>query len=88
LFLFSSPKGSENNETKISELGKYISYCTLSHAIAITYHILNKVRQNLILGIFIEYILKGNIYSVNVSSVDAAKLLLNLLMNALKRMNE
>jgi len=26
-----------NNETKISEQGKYISYCTLSHAITITY---------------------------------------------------
>ena len=37
LLLFSSPKGSENKETKISELGKYISYCTLSRAITITY---------------------------------------------------
>jgi len=37
LFLFSSPKGSGNNETKITELGKCISYCTLSHAITITY---------------------------------------------------
>ena len=35
--LFSSPKGSENKKTKISELGKYISYCTLSRAITITY---------------------------------------------------
>ena len=38
LLLFSSPKGSENKETKISELGKYISYCTLSRAITITYY--------------------------------------------------
>ena len=38
LLLFSSPKGSENKETKISELGKYMSYCTLSRAITITYH--------------------------------------------------
>ena len=37
LLLFSSPEGSENKETKISELGKYISYCTLSRAITITY---------------------------------------------------
>ena len=37
LLSFSSPKGSENKETKISELGKYISYCTLSRAITITY---------------------------------------------------
>ena len=37
LLLFSSPKGSENKETKKSELGKYISYCTLSRAITITY---------------------------------------------------
>jgi len=33
-------KGSENNETEISELEKYISYCTLSHAITITYSLL------------------------------------------------
>ena len=38
LLLFSSPEGSENKETKISELGKYISYCTLSRAITITYY--------------------------------------------------
>ena len=37
LLLFSSPEGSENKETKILELGKYISYCTLSRAITITY---------------------------------------------------
>ena len=37
LLLFSSPKGSENKETKKSKLGKYISYCTLSRAITITY---------------------------------------------------
>ena len=37
LLLFSSPEGSENKEKKISELGKYISYCTLSRAITITY---------------------------------------------------
>ena len=38
LLLFSSPKGSENKETKKSELGKYISYCTLSRVITITYY--------------------------------------------------
>ena len=38
LLLFSSPEGLENKETKISELGKYISYCTLSRAITITYY--------------------------------------------------
>ena len=37
LLLFSSPEGSENKEKKISELRKYISYCTLSRAITITY---------------------------------------------------
>ena len=35
LLLFSSPESSENKETKISELGKYTSYCTLSRAITI-----------------------------------------------------
>ena len=47
LLLFSSPKGSENKETKISELGKYISYCTLSRAITITYYddIINIVER-------------------------------------------
>ena len=48
--LFSSPKGSENKETKISELGKYISYCTLSRAITITYlpsiHHITSVKHN------------------------------------------
>jgi len=37
-FFFFSPKDSENNETKIAEFGKYISYCTLSYAIPITYN--------------------------------------------------
>ena len=38
LFSEPEPKGSKSNkETKISELGKYISYCTLSRAITITY---------------------------------------------------
>ena len=31
-------EGLENKETKISELGKYISYCTLPRAITITYY--------------------------------------------------
>ena len=38
VIIFLAPEGSENKETKISELGKYISYCTLSRAITITYH--------------------------------------------------
>ena len=29
MLLVRSPEGSENKETKISELGKYISYCTV-----------------------------------------------------------
>ena len=53
LLLFSSPKGSENKETKISELGKYISYCTLSRAITITYHIV-RVRTSME-KLFIQY---------------------------------
>ena len=52
LLLFSSHEGSENKETKISELGKYISYCTLSRAITITYTInstkINKRRNKVI----------------------------------------
>ena len=65
LLLFSSPEGSENKEKKISELGKYISYCTLSRAITITYFIiislLNiiakttfKIRSVRIFGLFIK----------------------------------
>ena len=49
LLLFSSPKGSENKETKISELGKYISYCTLSRAITITYNSLNSLNSTYII---------------------------------------
>ena len=45
LLLFSSPKGSENKETKISELGKYISYCTLSRAITITYLLIFYIKK-------------------------------------------
>ena len=53
LLLFSSPKGSENKETKISELGKYISYCTLSRAITITY------REYDSLGILMKFGRRG-----------------------------
>ena len=56
LLLFSSPEGSENKETKISELGKYISYCTLSRAITITYdnHSLN--TKDVSLGSKLSYL--------------------------------
>ena len=73
LLLFSSPKGSENKETKISELGKYISYCTLSRAITITYYGNNRIDRNEcastinlersreeINGISIRYVRAGN----------------------------
>ena len=46
LLLFSLPEGSENKETKISELGKYISYCTLSRAITITYALFYHAHHN------------------------------------------
>ena len=45
LLLFFSPEGSGNKETKISELGKYISYCTLSRAITITYNEVLYIRM-------------------------------------------
>ena len=56
LLLFSSPKGSENKETKKSELGKYISYCTLSRAITITYYLQQHImsfRQCQYVNIFV-----------------------------------
>ena len=52
LLLFSLPEGSENKETKISELGKYISYCTLSRAITITYYIVQHIFLYIYIYIF------------------------------------
>ena len=68
LLLFSLPKGSENKKTKISELGKYISYCTLSRAITITYSLFM---------LFVNAISSGigeNYYPRNIFINDFAKI--------------